>query len=167
MVARLTGRPPRTRGAGIAGYDSCPDASSDRHRGGGSERRGLEAENPMSRCSGSRLRDGMYTGLAVAAGVSIGWLDLQTTEVTVTVAALLLAGALLGFLRPRAAWRPAVVLALGLPVVAIVGHLLRVRTAEPIRLDPRIALVGLMFALAGSYGGAAVGRALARRRDSD
>jgi hypothetical protein len=96
--------------------------------------------------------------LAVAIGLGIGWLDLLTTEVSVTILALLLAGLLLGLLQPRAAWRWALLLALGLPAMAAVGKLLRVRTAEPIRLDPRVALVALAFALVGCYGGALVRR---------
>jgi len=79
-------------------------------------------------------------------GLGIGWLDLHATEVFLTILALLLAGLLLGLLQPTAAWRWA----------------LRVRTAEPIRVDPRIALVAVAFALVGCYGGVVVRRILAR-----
>lgn len=94
------------------------------------------------------------TALAVALGLGIGWLDLHTTEVLVTVSALLLAGLALGFLRPRAAWRWAVPLALGLPAMAIVGHLLRAPTPEPVRVDPLIAVIAFVFASVGCYAGA-------------
>lgn len=100
-----------------------------------------------------RLTTLRTTALAVALGLGIGWLDLHTTEVTATILALLLAGLVLGIAQPRAAWRWAVVLALGLPAMAAVGYQLQMRTAEPIRLDLRIALVALGFALAGCYGG--------------
>ncbi len=96
--------------------------------------------------------------LAAAIGLGIGWLDLRTTEVIVTIAALLSAGILLGLLRPVAAWRWAVLLALGLPVMAGVSRFLAARTAEPIRLDPRIALVALAFGLAGCYTGVLIRR---------
>jgi hypothetical protein len=76
----------------------------------------------------------------------------------VTIVGLLLAGILLGLLQPVAAWRWAVLLALGLPVMAGVGRLLAVRAAEPIRLDPLIALVALAFGLAGSYTGVLIRR---------
>jgi hypothetical protein len=108
-------------------------------------------------------RNAICTALAVAIGLGIGWLDLHTTEVTVTVVALLLAGLLLGILQPKAAWRWAVLLALGLPAMAMAGRLLGVRTAEPIRSDPRVALVALAFALVGCYGGVAARRIVARR----
>jgi len=100
--------------------------------------------------------------VAVAVGLGIGWLDLHTTEVIVTVLSLLLAGLLLGLLQPKAAWRWAVLLALGLPVMACVGQQFHLRAAEPIRLDPRIALVALAFASVGCYSGVAVRRIAAR-----
>jgi hypothetical protein len=101
-------------------------------------------------------RRSRYTvGLAVVLGLGIGWLDLHTTEVSVTILALLSTG----LLQPIAAWRWAVLLGSGLPVVATVGHLLGMRTAEPIRLDPRIVLVGFAFGLVGCYAGVVIRRA--------
>jgi hypothetical protein len=111
-------------------------------------------------------RDAACAALAVAIGLGIGWLDLHVTEVIVTVLALLAAGLLLGFLQPTLAWRWAVLLALGLPAMAAVGRLLRVRTAEPIHADARIALVALAFASVGCYGGALVRRMVARPTSS-
>jgi len=110
----------------------------------------------------SSRRNATCTALAVAIGLGIGWLDLHTTEVLVTILSLCLAGLLLGLLQPRAAWRWAVLLALGLPLMAVLGRLLHLRTAEPIRLDPRIALLASAFALGGCYGGVAVRRIVAR-----
>lgn len=101
------------------------------------------------------------TASAVVMGLGIGWLDLHTTEVTVTILALLLSGLFLGLLQPASAWRRAVWLALGLPAVATAGRLLDVRTVEPISLDPRIVAVAFAFALIGCYGGAGLRRALA------
>jgi hypothetical protein len=104
-------------------------------------------------------RQTRYTvGLAMVLALAIGWLDLHTTEVSVTIVAFLSAGLLLGLLQPIGAWRWAVVLGLGLPVAAAVGRLAGVRAAEPIRLDPRNALVGFAFALVGCYVGVAVRR---------
>jgi hypothetical protein len=97
--------------------------------------------------------------LAIAVGLGIGWLDLHTTEVIVTVVALLAGGIAFGLLQPKAPWRWAVLLALGLPLMAAAAKLSGMHTAEPVRLDPRIALVALAFALAGSYTGALLRRA--------
>jgi hypothetical protein len=55
-----------------------------------------------------------------------------------------------------------VLLTLGLPAMAVVGLLFRVRTGEPIRLDPRIALIALAFAFVGCYSGVVVRRIIAR-----
>lgn len=90
--------------------------------------------------------------------MGIGWLDLHTTEVIVTVVPLLATGIALGLLRPKGAWRWAVLIALGLPVMAAVAILSGMRTAEPVQLDPRITLVALAFALVGSYAGALLRR---------
>ena len=100
------------------------------------------------------------TALAFALGLCIGWVDIHTTEVSVTIVALLGAGLVLGLLQPRAAWRWAVLLAIGLPVVEALGRLAGVRTAEPITLDPRVTLVALGFALVGCYAGVLVRRGL-------
>jgi hypothetical protein len=97
--------------------------------------------------------------LAAAAGLGIGWLDVHTTEVTVTVVSLLATGIVLGLLRPKAAWRWAILIALGLPVTAAAVKLSGMRTPEPVRLDPRITLVALAFALVGCYTGALLRRA--------
>lgn len=85
----------------------------------------------MNPASWKSRQKAICTALAVAIGLAIGWLDLHTTEVIVTILALLLAGLLLGLVQPTAAWRWAVLLALGLPAMAVVGNLLRVRTADP------------------------------------
>jgi hypothetical protein len=97
--------------------------------------------------------------LAAVSGLGIGWLDLHTTEVITTIVSLFATGVVLGLLRPKAAWRWAVLIALGLPVMAAVAKLTRMHTAEPIQLDPRVTLVALVFALLGSYMGALVRRA--------
>ena len=97
--------------------------------------------------------------LATVSGLGIGWLDLHTTEVLATIVPLLTAGAVLGLLRPKAAWRWAVLIALGLPVMAAIGKLSGMRTVEPVQLDPRVTLVALAVALLGSYTGALVRRA--------
>jgi hypothetical protein len=96
--------------------------------------------------------------LASVSGLGIGWLDLHTTEVIVTIVPLIVAGVVLGLLRPKVAWRWAVLIALGLPVMAAVAKLTGMHTAEPVQLDPRVTLVALAFALLGSYAGALVRR---------
>jgi hypothetical protein len=99
--------------------------------------------------------------LAASLGLAIGWLDLHTTEVIVTIVTLLATGFALGLLRPKAAWRWAVLIALGLPVMAALAKLSQIHTVEPVQLDPRVALLALAFALVGAYAGALLRRVAA------
>jgi len=98
------------------------------------------------------------SALACALGLAIGWLDLQTTEVTTTIVSLLGAGFFLGCLLPTAAWRWPVFMVVGLPIMAAFARLTGAATAEPARVDIRIMLVALVFALTGSYAGVLVRR---------
>ena len=116
-------------------------------------------------------RDLAYTLLALVLGLVIGLLDLHVTEVAVTILALLAAGLLLGLLQPAGAWRWALLIAAGLPIMAAVALAVDMKTAEPAGIDFRIAAVALTFALAGSYAGVAIRHAAraatGRRRQND
>ena len=116
----------------------------------------------MTPASKGSRSNAMCAALAVTIGIGVGWLDLQTTEVIVTILALVVAGLLLGLLQPESAWRWAALLASGLPAVASVAQLLHVRTAEPIRFDPGVALVAFAFAFVGCYSGVVARRIAAR-----
>lgn len=91
--------------------------------------------------------------LALILGLGIGWLDLQVTEVAVTVLALLSAGLVSGLIQPAAAWRWAVLITAGLPIIAAVALAAGWQTAEPVQFDFRMFLVAVAFALVGSYAG--------------
>lgn len=114
----------------------------------------------MSTSRYNSLQSAFCVVLALALGLGIGWLDPHTTEVSVTIGALLLAGFLLGLLQPNAAWRWAVLLALGLPLMGAIGIWSGTTTAEPIHVDPRIALIALGLSLVGCYSGAVLRRAV-------
>ena len=96
-------------------------------------------------------RDLACIGLAVALGLVVGWLDLHVTEVVVTILALLTFGMLLGLIQPTAAWRWALLIAIGLPIMSIAAIKFGWRTAEPVQLDLRVTIVVLLFALLGVY----------------
>ncbi len=91
------------------------------------------------------------TVLAITLGLAVGWLDLQVTEVSVTILALLTASLLLGLLRPAAAWRWPILIAIGLPIMAAVAVVIGMKTVEPVQIDFRITLAALAIALIGSY----------------
>ena len=97
------------------------------------------------------LYDITCSGIAIIFGIVIGWFDLHTTEVTVTIVSLLIAGIILGLLQPNRAWRWSVLIVLGLPAMVIYVHLIGLQTTEPSRIDIRIIFVSLMFALFGPY----------------
>lgn len=120
--------------------------------------RSSDQDRNISAASWRSGHNPVWVALAGAIGLGIGWLDLHTTEVIVTILALLSVGLLLGLLQPVAAWRWALLLAVGLPVVAEIGQLLGVDTAEPIRLDPRVALLALAIGLVGCYTGVLIRR---------
>jgi hypothetical protein len=96
-------------------------------------------------------RDLACTALALFLGLVAGFLDLQVTEVIVTILALLIFGLLLGLLQPSAAWRWAILIVIGLPIMELVAMIIGLQTAEPTRFDLRISLVALVFALFGAY----------------
>jgi NO-binding membrane sensor protein with MHYT domain len=98
--------------------------------------------------------DLVCTALALILGLAIGWIDLRTTEVIVTIVPLLGAGLLLGLLQPASAWRWAVLEVLGLPIMEEVATLTGMPTAEPVQFDIRIVIVAFVFALSGAYVGA-------------
>ena len=112
----------------------------------------MRAESSRSRYSA------VVAALAAVLGLGIGWLDLHTTEVVVTILPLLLAGLLLGLLQPTGAWRWALLLAVGFPAMAVVARLLGLSTAEPIRLESAHC--------PGGYGVRSCGL-LRRRRDPE
>jgi hypothetical protein len=105
-------------------------------------------------------KDPGCTALAILLGLGIGWLDIHTTEVTVTIASLLVSGVLCGTVQARGPWRWGLLIALGVPVVEAIARVTHVATAEPVHLDPRVWLVVAIFALGGCYVGAFIGRGL-------
>lgn len=96
-------------------------------------------------------RNFIYAILASTLGLIIGWIDLNVTEVSVTIFSLLTVGFLLGLFQPKSAWRWALLIAAGIPIMEIIAIKFALPTAEPVQLDPFVILVVLLFALAGTY----------------
>jgi hypothetical protein len=101
-------------------------------------------------------RDLACIALALILGLVVGWLDLHVTEVAVTILALLVSGMLPGLIQPRAAWRWAILIAIGLPVMALVAVKSGMRTAETAQPDVLITIVAMVFASLGVYAGVLV-----------
>lgn len=116
----------------------------------------MNQENPLHKKSfASRYSSGdiLPAVLALAFGLIVGWLDLQVTEVVVPIVALLVSGLLAGLIRPKAAWRWALMIAAGAAVVEIAAVKFDWQTAEPVQLDFRVAMVEFAFAMLGAYTG--------------
>jgi len=96
-------------------------------------------------------RDLACTALALVLGLVTGWLDLHVTEVIVTILTLIGSGLVVGMIQPKAAWRWAILIAIGLPILAFCAIKFGFETAEPVHLDFRIAFVALAVALIGTY----------------
>ncbi len=96
--------------------------------------------------------------MAFTLGIIIGWIDLQVTEVTVTILSLLMSGFLLGFFQPKSPWRWAFLITVGIPIMEIIAITFSLKTAEPVKLDPFIILVILLFALIGTYAGVLISK---------
>ncbi|HKI79676.1 MAG TPA: hypothetical protein VKA26_14140 [Ignavibacteriaceae bacterium] len=98
-------------------------------------------------------RNLLWVILAITSGIIIGWIDLQVTEVTVTIFSLLIAGSLFGLLQPKFAWLWALLISAGTPIMEIIAINFSLQAAEPVQLDPFVILIILLFALIGTYAG--------------
>jgi len=104
---------------------------------------------------------------ALAGGISIAYLDAHTDEVSVTLAALIALGFVLGVLGPRRAWLWALLAAIWVPVLGFARPLAGLTPPSPtmpLTVPSFLALTAVTSAasLAGAYVGAWLGRALRR-----
>jgi hypothetical protein len=104
---------------------------------------------------------------AVTGGIAVAYLDAHTDEVSVTLAALIILGFVLGSVGPRRAWLWALLVSVWTPML---GFTLPLAGLAP--SNPRLPLIVPSFlaltavtgtaALAGAYAGAWLGRAVRR-----
>lgn len=99
--------------------------------------------------------------LAVFLGIMVGWFDLRTDEVSLTILLLLVFGMFLGFAQPSHAWRWALLLALWVPLGGIVSAVLG-RGVAATNSNWPASLFALAPAFIGAYVGAFVSRAAVR-----
>lgn len=88
---------------------------------------------------------------AVLLGLIVGWLDLHVTEVLIPIMTLMSFGLLFGFVQPRAAWRWALMLALGIPVMEFVAVKFSIETVEPVNVNLGVVIIACAFTLLGTY----------------
>jgi len=103
-------------------------------------------------------RDVPYYGLAAAAGLFTGWVDLRVHDLLFT--ALLVAAfcMILGALQPERPWRWVAVVGVCVPVAVVLGYF--VLTERPSRAQVWESFLAFFPGIAGAYGGALMRRAV-------
>ena len=90
--------------------------------------------------------------LAVLFGLSAGLLEITVGDLLATALCVLLSTLVLGFLRPRRAWRWTVIVGAFVPLMHLAAYL--VMTQKPYRAQIWESGLGLVTGIAGSYAGA-------------
>jgi hypothetical protein len=101
-----------------------------------------------------RTKRWRFWGLVVLLGLITGAIDYTASEVQATLMVLLPAAFCIGYAAQRQAWRGALILALAIPLVHLIGHSLNIR---PPYHDYVIAsLLALIPAFLAAYSGSAL-----------
>jgi hypothetical protein len=100
---------------------------------------------------------------AIAVGIFAGLVDFHNNEPQPAAAVLLVSGALLGFARPRGAWRWGVIAALGIPAVYLAGGALGFKPIDVMHPNIFASLVALIPAMIGVYAGALIKKLFVRQ----
>jgi len=90
--------------------------------------------------------------LAVLFGLSAGLLEITVGDLLATALCVLISTLVLGFLRPRRAWRWTVVVGAFVPLMRLAAYL--VMNQKPYRAQIWESGLGFVTGIAGSYAGA-------------
>jgi lysylphosphatidylglycerol synthetase-like protein (DUF2156 family) len=90
--------------------------------------------------------------LAVLFGLSAGLLEIRVGDLLATALCVLLSTLVLGFLRPRRAWRWILVVGAFVPVMRLAAYL--IMNQRPYRAQIWESGLGFVTGIAGSYAGA-------------
>ncbi|HZY44594.1 MAG TPA: hypothetical protein VFF70_07585 [Anaerolineae bacterium] len=90
---------------------------------------------------------------AIVVAVIIGWIDFHATEPQPAAFLLIIFGAIFGFLRPRSAWRWAIILGLSLFVTELIFPLFGLQPIDPPQPNVFATLFALIPAFIGTYAG--------------
>jgi hypothetical protein len=96
--------------------------------------------------------DALVYGLAVVLGAGAGTLEVEVGDILATALFVLASTLILGFLRPRRAWRWIAVVGLFVPLARLVAFLLF--GLKPYQAQIWASGLGFVTGIAGSYGGA-------------
>jgi lysylphosphatidylglycerol synthetase-like protein (DUF2156 family) len=90
--------------------------------------------------------------LAVLFGLSAGLLEITLGDLLATALCVLISTLVLGFVRPRRAWRWTVIVGAFVPLMRLAAYL--VMNQKPYRAQIWESGLGLVTGIAGSYAGA-------------
>jgi lysylphosphatidylglycerol synthetase-like protein (DUF2156 family) len=90
--------------------------------------------------------------LAVLFGLSAGLLEITVGDLLATALCVLISTLVLGFLRPRRAWKWTVIVGAFVPLMRLAAYL--VMNQKPYRAQIWESGLGLVTGIAGSYAGA-------------
>jgi hypothetical protein len=90
--------------------------------------------------------------LAVLFGLSAGLLEITVGDLLATALCVLISTLVLGFVRPRRAWRWTVIVGAFVPLMRLAAYL--VMNQKPYRAQIWESGLGLVTGIAGSYAGA-------------
>jgi hypothetical protein len=110
------------------------------------------------------MYDWICAGAAVAVGVFAGQVDFHNDEPQAAVLVLLVLGSMLGFARPRHAWRWGIIAALGIPATYLIGRALGHRPVYWPQPNICATLIAIIPALIGAYAGVLVRKVFGRKR---
>jgi hypothetical protein len=99
-----------------------------------------------------RKSDTLIYILAVLFGLSAGLLEITVGDLLATALAVLVSTLVLGFLRPRHAWRWTVIVGAFVPLMRLAAYL--VMHQKPYRAQIWESGLGMITGIAGSYAGA-------------
>lgn len=110
------------------------------------------------------MYDWICAGAAVAVGAFAGQVDFHNNEPQAAVLVLLVLGSMLGFARPRHAWRWGIIAALGIPATYLIGRALGYKPVYWPKPNICATLIAIIPALTGAYAGVLVRKVLTRIR---
>ena len=101
---------------------------------------------------GQAVGDSLYYLLAAAFGVISGWIDIKVGDLLFTALLVLAFCMLLGFLRPRAAWRWVLLVGLFVPLMEWFAFAILSQRFE--RSQIYESFLAFLPGIVGAYGGA-------------
>src|SRR6202030_303408 len=101
--------------------------------------------------------------LAAACGIGTGWADGALNDLLFTALLVLVAGILLGMLRPRWPWRWVLVVGTFIPLTELAAYV--ILTVKPTRAQVFGSFLAFLPGIAGAYGGAIMRRVMNNLRD--